>query len=123
MPTELHDFKCGFGLLIKEHLELCKLLLFGQPNVVAEAFNLLLELGKRNKILLLEFNNLLLAIDIANLVESLGRDGIFDVEHRLHDEVTPLIFSIVGNGEIAVVLLVKAILGKQLFVEGLALLL
>ena len=46
LPAKLCHLKCSLGLFVKEHLQLCEFFFSGQPDIIAEAFYLLLELGQ-----------------------------------------------------------------------------
>ena len=67
LPTELGDGLRRFGGFIEELFEACQLLLFCQPDIVADGLYLLLETAQTDQIFRLELNDTFLAIFVLNL--------------------------------------------------------
>ena len=82
LPPQLGDFGSGLGLFIEEHLQLGKLSLGCQPNIVAQSFDLLLELREGNKVFLLHLDDFFLVVLVLDAVQTLGQKAVLDVEHR-----------------------------------------
>ena len=68
--------------------------LFSQPDEVAKSLDFLLEFGERAKVFLLEFYNLCVVTIVCDTVQPFRPQRIFDVEHRFHHEIAPLVFAI-----------------------------
>ena len=123
LPPKLGDFGSGLCLLVEEHLQLGQFAFGCQPNIVAQSFDLLLELGERNKVFLFHLDDFFLVVLVLDAVQTFRQEAVLDVEHRQHDEVGPLVgvATIGRDGEIGVVFLVESILGIEVTVYLLAL--
>ena len=119
LPSQLGDFSGRFGLFIEIHLQSCHLLFTGQPDVVAKSFDLLLKFGERYQVFLLHLDDFFLTVLVLDTVQTFGHQGIFDMEHRQHDEVGPLELLAVVGGVITIVGLKETVFGQQIPVDDL----